>query len=124
MNTLKLDKETLYNFYGNSPEEIAEMLKDYLHSNEETIKSFKEAYKKGLVPLQSCIHFHSSVFAYVGFPQLTDECRQFEQECKNTNTINAVASTFSNFINRIYESAVIAKKEIELLNMSRYNIAS
>ncbi len=116
MGQVILDKEMLHNLYGDSPDDIVDMFRAYLNQHDEILSSFKTAFGFGLDSLRRCVHFHSSAFIYIGFPQLAIACSEFERKCiaykKNSQ---AIETDFNTLIKKITESAILVKQELYLI---------
>lgn len=110
------EHEALDKLYADSPEELIEILEEYISSHDEIITSLNNAFEEGPKELRSKVHFHSSVFNYVGFPQLTTDCVDFEERCKTMDKA-ALSPYFDNLISCINETAGYLKKEMELLEL-------
>lgn len=115
MNTLKFETETIKRFYGDSTEDIIDILNQYLSSKEEMLNSLCTSFVAGPAELHNSLHFHSSVFTYVGFPQLSQDFIEFENECKTSSTNKFLELRFNNLLGKIMESTVIARQELERL---------
>jgi hypothetical protein len=120
MSSITFEKSTLKRFYGDSSVDFAEILSEYLTNQDEIHLSLKRAFKEGLEPLQSSIHFHSSIFCYIGFPELTAFFLDFEEDCKKTADISTLSVQFNELLEKVRESAVIAKYEMEQLQENIY----
>lgn len=120
MNTLKFENEIIHKLYGNSKEDIIDILNEYISSKEEMLTSLHTSFSKGTEELLDSLHFHSSVFSYVGFPQLTNECLLLESDCKRYNLSATVQLRFRELIVKIKESTVIVEKEIDKLTGTYY----
>lgn len=115
MEPLSLDSQMLFDLYGGSYEDVRFILSDYLDKHDEIIHSFHEAFASGIGPLGQCAHRHSSSFSYIGMPQLTAACRDFEQECKNAGDSAAISAKFEKLLSIINEGAVLVKQELTRL---------
>jgi HPt (histidine-containing phosphotransfer) domain-containing protein len=113
MNTLKFESEALQRFYGDSPDDIRSILNEFLSTKDEMLHSLQQSYLSGRKELFETLHFHSSVFAYVGFPQLSKDCVEFEKYFKFVNDRNAFESGFSLLLKKIMKSTVILEEQIE-----------
>jgi hypothetical protein len=120
MCTITFEKNTLKRFYADSSVDFVEILSEYLKNQDEIQVSLKRAFEEGPETLQSSIHFHSSIFCYVGFPELTTIFLDFEEECKKTDNTSTLSEQFNKVLEKISESAVIARYEIEQLQESIY----
>jgi hypothetical protein len=120
MYIITFEKTTLKRFYGDSTVDFVEVLSEYLKNQDEIQFSLKRAFKGGLQTLQSSIHFHSSIFCYAGFPELTTIFLDFEEECKKTDDVSSLSEQFDKVLEKIRESAVIASYEIEQLQENVY----
>lgn len=115
MNTLKFENEIILKLYGNSKEDIIDILNEYVSSKEEMLTSLYTSFSKGTEELLDSLHFHASVFSYVGFPQLTNECLLLENDCKKYDLSFEIQLRFNELVNKIKESTVIVEKEIDKL---------
>jgi len=115
MKTLNLDSQMLMDLYAGSSDDAMFILNDYLEKHPEIISSFNEAFHAGIDPLSRCAHRHSSCFSYVGLPQLTVECKNFELECKKASDTAFVKSSFERLMIIINESIVPVTQEIARL---------
>jgi hypothetical protein len=118
MSAISFDKTTLTRFYGDSSVDFVEILCEYLKTQDEIQTSLKSAFSEGLESLQSSIHFHSSIFCYVGFPELTNIFLEFEEMCKSRSDGSVLRTEFDFVLSKITESAGIARQEIEKLEQS------
>ena len=116
MNPLTLDSEMLLNLYGGSHEDARFILNDYLEKHGEIICSFNNAFREGIESLSRCAHRHSSSFSYIGVPQLTTECKNFELECKKAKDTSSVKSSFDRLLKILDETVVLVQNEIARLN--------
>jgi len=116
MSTLTLDSQMLLSLYGGSGDDAKFILNDYLEKHGEIISSFNEAFHAGIDPLSRCAHRHSSSFTYIGMPQITAECKNFEMECKKVADTSLVKSTFERLLYLINESIVPVKNELARLD--------
>ncbi|MDP4262293.1 MAG: Hpt domain-containing protein [Bacteroidota bacterium] len=112
MDSLILDSQMLIDLYGGSYDDARFILNDYLDKHDEIISSFREAFRSGVESLGKCAHRHSSSFSYIGIPQLTAECRDFEQECKKAADASAVTKRFERLLHIIDQSALLVKQEL------------
>jgi hypothetical protein len=106
MSGITFDKTTLTRFYGDSSVDFAEILSEYLKTQDDIQTSLKSAFNEGLEPLQSSIHFHSSIFCYVGFPELTNIFLEFEEMSKSKSDVSVLRAEFDLVLSKITESAV------------------
>ena len=116
MSTLTLDSQMLLSLYGGSCDDARFILNDYLERHGEIISSFNEAFHAGIDPLSRCAHRHSPSFSYIGMPQLTVECKNFELECKKAADTAFVKSSFERLLFIINESIVPVKQELARLD--------
>ena len=116
MNTLTLDSRMLLDLYGGSCDDARFILNDYLERHDEIISSFNEAFHAGIDPLSRCAHRHSPSFSYIGMPQLTVECKNFELECKKAADTSLVHSSFVRLMNIINQSIVPVRQELARLD--------
>jgi HPt (histidine-containing phosphotransfer) domain-containing protein len=115
MSPVTLDSQMLLDLYGGSSDDACFILNDYLTKHAEIISSFNEAYHSGIESLSKCAHRHASSFSYIGMPQLTVACREFEGECKNAKNAIEVKKSFELLLTTIDESAVLVKQELNRL---------
>ena len=115
MKTLTLDSQMLLDLYGGSSDDARFILNDYLEKHSEIISSFNEAFHAGIDPLSRCAHRHSSSFSYIGMPQLTVECKNFELECKKAADTALVKTSFEQLMYKINQSIVPVTQEIARL---------
>lgn len=115
MNTVVFEKETIARFYGNSSNDILEILEEYLASQEEMLQSLCTAFLSGSRSLSNCLHFHSSVFTYVGFPQLTRDFVLLELECKASISSAELETKFDVLVGKIKQCNRLIQHEIERL---------
>ncbi|TMI74363.1 MAG: hypothetical protein E6H09_05470 [Bacteroidetes bacterium] len=115
MSPITLDSQMLLDLYGGSSDDACFILNDYLTKHGEIISSFNEAYHSGIESLTRCAHRHASSFSYIGIPQLTVACREFEGECKNAKDAAAVKNSFERLLSTIDDSAVLVKQELNRL---------
>ncbi len=115
MNSLTLDSQMLFDLYGGSYEDVRFILNDYLQKHDEIINSFREAFQSGIGSLCQCAHRHSSSFSYIGVPQLTAACKDFEQDCKNAAGTNVLAAKFERLLVIINQGALLVKQELNRL---------
>jgi HPt (histidine-containing phosphotransfer) domain-containing protein len=116
MNPLTLDSQMLLNLYGGSHDDARFILNDYLEKHEEIMRSFNDAFRTGTESLSQCAHRHSSSFSYIGVPQLTTECKNFEIECKKAKDTSSVKSSFDRLMRILDESVGLVQKEIARLD--------
>ncbi len=105
-------KETLTKLYGDSVEDIQAIVQDYIESSDETIASLQESLNKGVSELTKALHFHSSIFMYIGFPQLTKDCLALENICKQNISTEPLTPLVNSLINCIKETILVLNKEI------------
>ncbi|HET6995982.1 MAG TPA: Hpt domain-containing protein [Chitinophagaceae bacterium] len=115
MSPITLDSQMLLDLYGGSSEDACFILNDYLNKHGEIIQSFNEAYHSGIDSLSKCAHRHASSFSYIGLPQLTTACKDFEEECKKAKDTTAVKRSFELLLSTIDQSAVLVKQELARL---------
>jgi HPt (histidine-containing phosphotransfer) domain-containing protein len=116
MNPLTLDSQMLLNLYGGSHDDARFILNDYLEKHGEIMQAFNDAFRDGIESLSQCAHRHSSSFSYIGVPQLTKECKNFELECKKAKDTSSVKSSFDRLLAIIDQSFVLVRKEIARLD--------
>jgi hypothetical protein len=112
MNSLTLDTSMLSDLYGGSDEDVRFILNDYLARHGDILVSLGDAFGSGIEALTKSVHFHSPSFSYIGLPQLTAECRQFEQECKSAGDTRVIERGFRHLIDKIHQSADLIKEEL------------
>jgi hypothetical protein len=112
MNTLKFESEALHRFYGDAAADIRIILDEFLSTKEEMFNSLQHSYSLGRQELFDTLHFHSSVFAYVGFPQLSKDCVEFEKYFKFVKDNNAFESGFNHLLKKIQKSTLILEEQI------------
>lgn len=117
METVKLDRQSLYQFYGDAVDDLREIFNDYLKNRNTMLASLQKAYESGTEALAASVHYHSSVFSYIGLPMLTTDCHQFETLCKRSAVTSEVKNEFEELVSRIYKSISIVQQEVERLNM-------
>jgi hypothetical protein len=105
------EKDTLDNFYADSIDGAVEIVTEYIGSHNDMIASLTKANQDGIEALCSAVHFHSSVFMYVGFPQLSLDCLDFEKKILNKDA-KEVTTLFNNLIECIDETIIILKTEL------------
>jgi HPt (histidine-containing phosphotransfer) domain-containing protein len=115
MDSLTLDSQMLIDLYGGSSEDARFILTDYLDKHPDIIDSFRKAFDAGVSALGQCAHRHSSSFSYIGMPQLTAACKEFEQDCKNAVTTTTIKTKFEKLLSLLDQSAVLVKQELERL---------
>ena len=115
MKPITLDRHMLVDLYGGSYDDVRFILNDYLDKHDDIINSFREAYASGIEPLSKCAHRHSSSFSYIGVPELTSACKNFEQECKNAPDTSAVSTQLEALLSTIDQAAVLVKEELKRL---------
>src|SRR5215831_14874566 len=98
MNHLSLDSQMLLDLYGGSHEDARFILNDYLDKYDDIIVTFKQAFQDGIESLSKCAHRHSSAFSYIGLPQLTTACKDFELECKEATTTSSVKTSYERLL--------------------------
>lgn len=112
MHPLTLDSQMLNDLYGGSQDDTSFILHDYLDKHAEIITSLTQAFQSGTESLSRCIHLHSATFSYIGIPQLTTICKNFEQECKKAaDTVN-IKTGFDEIVRMVEQSAILVKKEL------------
>ena len=116
MNPLTLDSQMLMDLYGGSHDDARFILNDYLDKHGEIIRSFNEAFCNGIESLSQCAHRHSSSFSYIGVPQLTVVCKEFELECKKAADAAAVKKSFEKLLTTIDQSVSLVKQELARLD--------
>jgi hypothetical protein len=57
---------------------------------EQTSKGMKE---NNLAALKKHLHHHAPMFAYVGFPMVTEQTKKLETTCVNAPTANEIADS-------------------------------
>ena len=115
MNSLTLDSQMLFDLYGGSYEDVRFILSDYLDKHPGIIQSFYDAFQSGIESLSRCAHRHSSSFSYIGIPQLTTECKNFEQQCKNAAATSDVTAGFERLLSILDQGALLVKEELNRL---------
>ena len=116
MNSLTLDSQMLMDLYAGSHDDARFILNDYLDKYEEIVRSFNEAFDAGTESLSRCAHRHASSFTYIGVPQLTTVCKDFEQECKSVTEAAAVKESFETLMHTIDKSVSLVKQELARLD--------
>ena len=119
MNSLTLDSQMLNDLYGGSDDDVRFILYDYLDKHAQIINSFNEAYNNGAGSLSKCAHQHAAAFSYIGIPQLTEVCKNFEQACKNAPDTTVLTAGFERLISVIDQSALLVKQELTRLETAR-----
>jgi hypothetical protein len=112
MNTIKFESEALHRFYGDSADDIRSILYEFLSTKDEMLNSLQQSYLSGREEFFATLHFHSSVFAYVGFPQLSRDCIEFEKYFKFVNDSNAFDSGFNLLLKKITTSTIILEEQV------------
>lgn len=105
---IELDKTILATYYDNHKEDIAMMLGDYLEKYDNIISSLQEAKNANIQQLRETLHYHSSVFAYIGLPTLTEEFKQLEQKCINNEPLG---NDFDVLLQKVQQTKAIVEKE-------------
>lgn len=116
MNQLSLDSQMLLDLYGGSHDDAKFILNDYLDKHGDIILTFKQAFADGIDSLSKCAHRHSSAFSYIGLPQLTTACKEFELECKKATNTSSVATSFERLLRIIDQSVALVKQELVRLD--------
>lgn len=117
MDTIMLDRQSLYQFYGDAVDDLRSIYTDYLVNRQAMLQSLQQAYAGGAETLAASVHYHSSVFTYIGLPMLTQCCMKFEDLCKKTTSTADVKEEFDYLVRKIYKSISIVQQELERLNM-------
>jgi HPt (histidine-containing phosphotransfer) domain-containing protein len=113
MNSLTFEREMLYRFYGNCPNDVSEILTEYVEDEHNMISSLQNSFQNSVEALRDKVHHYASIFTYVGFPQISFYCIEFEKKCKQLNNLNALELNFTELINYILHSIQLAKNELE-----------
>ncbi len=121
MNTVIFEKETIARFYGDSATDVIEIFDEYLSSQEEMLQSLCTAFLSGNRALSNCLHFHASIFTYVGFSQLTRDCIAFENECKTNLSKTEMEAKFNVLISKIRQSSLLIQQEINEMSNICYS---
>jgi HPt (histidine-containing phosphotransfer) domain-containing protein len=116
MSHLTLDSQMLLDLYGGSRDDARFILNDYIEKHDEIVSAFHEAFHAGIDSLSRCAHRHSSSFSYIGLPQLTSECKNFELECKKAADTSRVKNSFEKLLITIKQSIVLVKQELVRLD--------
>lgn len=117
MDTVKLDRQSLYQFYGDAVDDLRDIFNDFLKNREVMLRSLQQAFESGPEPLAASVHYHSSIFSYIGLPMLTADCHQFEVLCKKAGSTADVKDEFDYLVRKIYKSIGLVQQEVERLNM-------
>ncbi|MFI5131785.1 MAG: hypothetical protein ACHQFX_17410 [Chitinophagales bacterium] len=112
MYSVTLDSQKLYELYGGSYDDVRFILSNYLDKHDDIVNSFHEAFISGIEPLIKCTHRYSSSFTYIGLSQVTEECRNFEQECKMASDTMELKPGFERLLNIIEQGSVLVKQEL------------
>jgi hypothetical protein len=122
MSSLRFEAECMNSFFGGSVEDMIFILRQYLANKDEMLESLHSSFHSGKEAFLNTLHFHSSVFNYVGFPQLREDCVAFVNDCK-TNTIGTFTeSRFQELVDKISESVSLVKAEVERLEKEHGSI--
>lgn len=117
METVKLDRQSLYQFYGDAVDDLREIFSDYLRNRNTMFASLQKAFESGAEALAASVHYHSSVFSYIGLPMLTAQCHEFETLCKRSANTADVKNEYDFLVSNIYKSIGVVQQEVERLNM-------
>jgi len=112
MYSLTLDSQKLYDLYGGSFDDVRFILNSYIDKHNDIINSFNEAFRSGIEPLIKCAHRHSSSFTYIGLPQITEECKNFEQECTIASDTMELKPAFERLLSIIEQGSFLVKQEL------------
>lgn len=115
MNTVVFEPATIARYYGNSINDIIEIFDEYLASQDEMLQSLCTAFLSGSRSMSNCLHFHASIFTYVGFPQLTQDCIVLENECRSNISSSDLELKFNLLVKKIKKSNMLIKQEMSRL---------
>jgi hypothetical protein len=125
MKALVLDKESLYSFFGDNPEDIKEILNDYINNSGKMKQDLLESYKQTPAELYHCLHFNSAAFTYTGLPELTVVFKELSRKCNTIKANNEIEAEFNNVLEMLDSSVLIVKNEVENIenNLNTSSIA-
>jgi hypothetical protein len=111
MYKARFDKAVFTQYFDDSKDEFVEIINEYLKSHNDIINSLATTFEKNTEEFCNTLHYHSSAFMYVGFPQLSLDCLDFERKCM-INDRMSMKEEFTSLLNSIRDTKSILNKEM------------
>lgn len=116
----KFDTAFIHSLYEDDLAYIAEIFSITATQLEEDIPLAKAAFSgEDLTGLKQRVHKLKPSFGFVGLTALQEDCRVFEDRCKEVRAKADLALEFSILAARLDEALVLVKQELDRLN--KYN---
>lgn len=108
----KFDKDLLASLYEDDFPYMEEIFSITLAQLKPDIVQLKAAFEQSNIEaLKKASHKLKPSFGFIGLPQVQEQCKQFEDACGSSTTVETVASSYKQLVKELEESIIIIESE-------------